>query len=331
MKGSLVERIRLGWLVLSEATKPDSVGVTTHGLSDIGDEMLLALDATGTPYLLLRADEPGVEEDVGVVTIRNRELETPDGQRNFVAIGCIEPALRDAFDHFLVAVVHARARAPREHPGTTAVEVLAEWKALLQAQRPGLPPSLLAALVAELLVVRDVVLRDESRSLRVWTGPTGARHDLRRAEHAIEVKSTMSHTDRRITISGIDQLEQPLGGTLTLAWHRLEAVHDGALSVFSLADGLIAEGVSAVTLFALLDAAGSPPALRDVHDSVKFELRDRRFFVVDDHFPRLVSSSFPAGVPDGVEDVTYRVLLPVDDQALEGQPLDAVLDLLAGV
>ncbi len=331
MNEDLVESIRLGWLVLAEAERPEAAALTTHVLTDTGGvKMLLGLDAGGSPYLLIPVDRPGIEEDVGVVTVRNRRLDTPDGQRIFVAVGCGEPSLRDVFDHFLAAVLRALTVEPGRHPAASAVEVLAEWKALLQTRRPGLGTVQLAALVAELLVLREVLLRDPSRSLSVWRGPLGARHDLRRAEHAIEVKSTTSHTDRHVTVNGVDQLESP-GGSLTLAWHRLEAVPDGTLSVFSLADELIEAGVSTVKLFELLDAAGSPPVLREVHEGIRFELRDKRYFAVDEGFPRLVSDSFVDGIPDGVDDITYRVLLPPVQEALDRGPVEKILDRLAGV
>jgi len=327
----LVDQIRLGWIVLAEADDPSSGALTTQPLTEAGGrELLLGRDGAGVPCLLAAAQDPGPEENVGVVTVRNRDLATAGGTRTFVVVACRDPSLRDVFDHFLVGLVAALEADTAGHPGSVAVEVLAHWHALFRGGGRALGPTDLAALIAELLVLEEVLDRGPTRSLEVWTGPSEARHDLRRGDHAIEVKSTLSHTLRRITVNGIDQLQAPVGGSLTLAWHRFEPVPDGTLSVFTVADRLITGGVSAVELYRRLEAAGSPPSTRDVHDAVRFELRERRFFSVDNDFPRIVADTFPKGVPGGVDDLTYKVTLPEDRTALDDADVTAVLDRLAG-
>jgi hypothetical protein len=332
LSDGLVDRIRLGWIVLGEAGEPTAEGVTTHQLEGPGGQaFLLGLDGTGVPCMLMATDDAGPEEDVGVVTVRNRELATRAGTRRFVVVACREPSLRDVFDHFLAAVIVARAEAGDRHAGATAVDVLARWVALLRASRPALGPSHLASLLAELLTLEQIVSRDPSRSLAVWTGPRRTRHDLRRGLHAIEVKSTLSHTSRTARINGVDQLEPPDGGSLVLAWHRFEVVPGGELSVFGVAERLIAGGAPAVELYGLMEAAGSPPALREAHEAVRFELRGRTFFAVEGDFPRLVPDTFTNGVPDGVDDVTYTVALPPDEASLDDAAVGALLDRMAGV
>lgn len=332
MSADLVERIRLGWVVLAEAEGPASGGLRTQPIAEAdGGTLLLGLDGAGEPCLLIPAGGKGPEETVGVVRIRNRQLTTTGGTQDFVVVSCGEPALRDVFDHFLVGVVSAVEADGERDPGLTAGEVLARWRSLFTTGRAALGASDLAALVAELLVLEAVLARDPAHSLAVWTGPSESRHDLRRELTAIEVKATLSHTARQVTIHGIDQLEPPAGGRLTLAWHRLEVVPDGPLSVFVLADRLIAAGASAVELYELMERAGSPAALREQHDRVRFALREQRFFGVGAGFPRIVPTTFPAGVPVGVDDLTYRVTLPVDDAALTPEETDRVLDEMAGV
>ncbi len=332
MSPDLVERIRLGWVVLAEAETPVAGGFRTQPVVEAGDgSLLLGLDGAGVPCLLIPTDERGPEESVGVVRIRNSELDTSAGVRSFVVVSCSEPSLRDVFDHFLVGVVTAVQATDGRSPGATAADVLARWRSLFQAGGEALGHSALAALLAELLILEAIVKRDESRSLAVWTGPSQARHDLRRSLAAVEVKATLSHTAREVTIHGVDQLEPPQGGRLTLAWHRLEVVPDGPLSVFVLADRLIAAGASAVELYGRMEQAGSPASLREEHDGVRFALHEQRFFAVDDDFPRVVPATFPAGVPRGVDDITYKVALPAPDLALGGAAVEAVLAEMAGV
>lgn len=332
MNTGLVEQIRLGWIVLAEAVDPSPGALRTQPLTEVGGRrLMLGRDGAGVPCMLIPVDQPGPEEKVGVVTVRNRELATAVGTSTFVVVACSDPSLRDVFDHLLVGLVAALEANEGGNPGAVAVEVLAHWRLLFRGGSSALGPVHLAALLAELLAVEEVVERDPGRSLDVWIGPSETRHDLRRGSHAIEVKSTLSHTLRRITVNGIDQLEAPADGSLTLAWYRFEPVPAGSLSVFVVADRLIAAGVSAVELLQRLDIAGSPPSTREMHDAVRFELREKKFFAVDDAFPRLVPDTFTEGVPVGVDDLTYKVALPDDVAALDESARASVLDRLAGI
>lgn len=332
MSSALVDRIRLGWVVLAEAGDPSGDGLRTQPLERIGaHEVLLGRDGGGVPCLLIAVDRPGPEEDVGVVTVRNRELETSAGVGDFVVVACGDPSLRDVFDHFLVGLLAALEDNQALNPGAAAIEVLAHWQALFRSGSGQMSRSDLAALLAELLVLEEVVKHDPQCSLDVWVGPFQARHDLRRGDHAIEVKSTLSHTRRRIRVNGVDQLEAPPGGSLTLAWYRFESVPAGSLSVFAVVDRLIGTGVSAVDLFRLLEAAGCPPSKRDAYDPIRFELREHRFFAVDDTFPRIVAASFTGGAaPVGVDELTYEATLPDDVAGLDERAVAGVLRVLAG-
>lgn len=327
MSTELVDQIRLGWVVLSEAGAPGAGDVRTHPLAG---PWSLGLGAGGTPCLVTATTERGPEEREGAITVTNRELDTGDGRGTFVVVECAEPSLRDVFDHFVAAVVEARKRDTDRHPAAIALAVLARWRALLRSSGRALGPGELAGLLAELLVLAEIVELDPRRSLEVWAGPGGARHDLRRGTTAIEVKATLSHTAREAGINGIDQLEPPAGGSLTIAWHRLERVEDGPLSVFGVAERIIAAGALPERLYSLLEQAGSPPSLREAHDAVRFDLRERAFFTVDDGFPRIVPGSFPAGTPSGVDDLRYVVSLPAAGSGLSRAEIEQLLQRMAG-
>lgn len=332
MSPELVDRIRLGWAVLRESDDPRVEGIATQPIASAGAQsLLLGVDDEGSPCLLMPVDEHGQEEDIGVVTVRNRELSSSGYTRRFVVVTCREPALRDAFDHLLAAVIAAVDDDPARHPGAAAVGVLENWRTLLLTRDSTLGPARLAALLAELLMLEAIVERDPGRSLEVWTGPLESRHDLRRGSDAVEVKSTLAHTARQVTVHGIDQLEPPDGGTLTLAWYRFEVVPDGPLSVFDVADRLIGLGASSLELYRRLAAAGSPPSLMAPHDAVRFDVRDHQLFAVDDGFPRVVAAAFRDGVPRGVDDLSYRITLPPSETALGQDEAEGVLSRMAGV
>jgi hypothetical protein len=326
MSTELVDQIRLGWIVLAEAGPPRSADVRTH---ELGGSWLLGLDSEAMPCLLTEVAEPGPEDRNGAVTVVNRSLDTDAGRRTFVVVSCRRLSLRDVFDHFVAGVVEAGTESPERHPAATALAVLSRWRELFRPASEALGARELAALIAELLVLEEIVSRNALGSLTVWAGPGGARHDFRRGSAAIEVKSTLSHTARRISVNGIDQLEEPADGSLTLAWHRLERVEDGPHSVFGVADRIIAAGAPAGQLYGLLEQAGSPPSLREAHEAVRFDLRERELFAVDTGFPRIIPASFPGGLPTGVDDFRYAVELPCPDAALASPAVDELFARMA--
>ena len=125
----------------------------------------------------------------------------------------------------------------------------------------------------------------------------------------VEVKTTLSHVERRTTIHGIDQLEIPDDGTLHVVLTRLEPVAGGPLNVVDLAEDIIALGASAAGVYDRMARSGSPAASADDHRAVTFALREQLWFAVDEQFPRVSSAdSFVDGaLPHGVKDMTYEI------------------------
>ena len=96
---------------------------------------------------------------------------------------------------------------------------------------------------------------------------------------------------------------------------RLEMVPDGGQSVSNLVDEILAAGAPAKELFHALATAGIPPAYLHGVDDVRFDVRERVTFPVDERLPRIVPASFIDGArPVGVIDMSYRIDL---DHALD--------------
>jgi hypothetical protein len=88
---------------------------------------------------------------------------------------------------------------------------------------------------------------------------------------------------------------------------RLEEVAGLGVCVIDLADDLVALGVPRVGLFDALTAAGVPPAAFPQVGTIRFDIRERLTFPVDDETPRIIPSSFVAGErPAGIVDLSYR-------------------------
>jgi hypothetical protein len=272
--------------------------------------MLLMLD--GTPDAVPKSD-------VAALQIAIRPLFVDGRSSPYLDVACLFESVTEVFEHFIAAVLD-RITVARDSPVVGLAGVLEKWRQFLVPA--GGPPGRdkLAAVLSELLVVRDLANIDSSQAMQAWVGPSGSRHDFRRANKALEVKMTQSHTSRRVTIHGEDQLEEPEGGTLYLHLVRLEHVASSGESVASVADELLGRGVAVDAVFDALAAMGVPPADLAATAEIRFDVRERLTVPVDNQTPRIVPASFVSGArPVGIVDLSYVIDL---DHVL-GRALDS--------
>lgn len=97
-----------------------------------------------------------------------------------------------------------------------------------------------------------------------------------------------------MTIHGEDQLLPPDGGTLHLHLVRLEEVAGLGVCVIDLHE-LVALGAPRVALFDALTDAGVPPVAFPTVGAIRFDVRERLTFVVDDTTLRIVPATLAAG------------------------------------
>jgi Putative PD-(D/E)XK family member, (DUF4420) len=310
----MIDEVRLKFMALRDEEAPPRDELKVMPLGEV-PEAFLGLDDTQRPHLLLATDEDqtALRSDIAALEVGSRVLTIAGAPRAFLDIGCLVASVAEVFDHFIVAVID-RLEAGAERPVTAVGKVLDQWRHFLVAASGPPGRDKLATVFGELLVVLDVV-RVSGTGIRAWVGPFGSRHDLRDASTAVEVKTTRSHSARIVTVHGEDQLLEPDNGTLYLHLVRLEAVPDGGRSVSSLVDEILAAGAPAQELFHALATAGIPPVDLPAVDGVRFDVRERTTFPVDERLPRIVPGSFVHGTrPVGVIDLSYRVEL---DHALE--------------
>jgi hypothetical protein len=274
------------------------------------DDALVGLDELRRSHLLLRlvtVTEGPPTSDVAALQIAIRPLLVDGTSSPYLDVTCVFDSVTEVFEHFIAAVLD-RMSVAGDEPVTALRSVLEKWRQFLVPA--GGPPGRdkLAAVLGELLVVRDLATVDAPRAIEAWVGPFGSRHDFRRGNTALEIKTTQSHTSRRVTIHGEDQLEQPEGGLLYMHLVRLEHVASSGPSVASVADELFARGVAVDAVFDALAAMGVPPAELAATAEIRFDVRERLTVPVDDATPRIVSASFAAGVrPVGIVDLSYVI------------------------
>jgi hypothetical protein len=329
----MIDEIRLGFAALRARGVPAPEALDLLPLEAL-QTALLGLDAARRPHVLLEVADEDMQRSLpsGIATVdfTTRPLVVAGRTRAFLDITCLFEAVAEVFEHFVVAVLDRIDRG-RSSPVDALTSVLERWRDFLTPAHG--PPSRekLAGILGELLVLADIVAADPAKRVDAWVGPFGGRHDLRRADCAIEVKTTRAHASRSVRINGEDQLDVPEDGTLYLHVVRLEDVPDGGVSVAGVIDGLLATGAPAEALFSALSAAGVPLAELAGTADVSFDVRERRTFVVGDGTPRIVPRSFVgASRPLGVADLTYSVDLDlIWDQALDDHAYQSLVGAVA--
>lgn len=326
----MIDAVRLTFAALREAGPADVGELRVRAVEGGPPQLRLGLDHEGRPHLLVEAHTGEIAEPgIVAISIRERDLQIDDAVRRHVDIACEVVELSEVFDHFVAAVLERSAERV-DDVVDVVWEVLDRWRSFFAAM--GAPPAreTLTAVVGELLLLRDVARVDASDVLSAWVGPRGGRHDLRRGLSAVEVKTTRSHTSRVVTIHGDDQLLPPEGGTLHLHLIRLEEVAGLGVCVSDLVDELVGLGVPRVDLFDALADAGVPLAAFPAVAGIRFDVRERLSFIVDEQMPRIVPETFAAGRrPVGVLDITYRIDLDqIGDRALDREAFDLLVSQL---
>lgn len=225
---------------------------------------------------------------------------------SFLDLQCMDPALEPVFGD-VVDEILARISAGRE-PVTAVVRTVDDFRDLLAASRTReVSLSKVAGLVAELLVLNRLLDRSPE-AWRCWAGPLGDRHDFRRERLSLEVKCSSRLSSRTITISSVEQLEPLPEGELYLAYHVLERVPNGELSVASLADRALARASNATELRLRLNRIGCPDPTDAEWNRYSFQLASQHVYRVEGDFPRLVPSMIQGGcLPAAIVSLTYEI------------------------
>ncbi|MFI9777162.1 PD-(D/E)XK motif protein [Streptomyces sp. NPDC051956] len=265
--------------------------------------------------------------DGPVLKLRKRPLEDKASYRTYADLGCLEQNLNDLFATLCSDVLDTAEQLP-SNPVKALYRAMDRWKSLFRVQGAPLSGERIIGLFGELLVLIAMLERDPSAH-RLWHGPSGHRHDFSSPHGAVEVKASTRTEGRRARIHGLDQLEEPDGGPLHLAWFRLEAADSGT-SLPELVDRALELCDDETSLRGLLSQVGYHPADVERYGETRFVTAEQRWYSVDKDFPRLTGRELAeAGVPVTVEDVAYSVdLSGTSPTPLPEEAIASVLDAL---
>jgi hypothetical protein len=165
----------------------------------------------------------------------------------------------------------------------------------------------IAGLVGELLILNRLLDRSP-KAWRIWRGPTGDRHDFRSGDRSLEVKCTTRAADTTVSVSSLEQMETPTGGSLYLLHLTLERVANGRLAVPTLVQAALAKADNPDRVRELLSAVGYTDSKADQWSGAMFRLEDEQLYEVGEGFPRLVPSMLvTGGLPAGLSSITYDI------------------------
>ena len=128
------------------------------------------------------------------------------------------------------------------------------------------------------------------------------------AVHALEVKTTTKAGNTEITVSSMEQMAEPTGGTLHLFHLTLEPASNGLLTVSALARAATGKADQTDGIRDRLNALGCADIDAPEWNATALRYEDESLFEVGPGFPRLTPAMFPHGTPPaGVSGVTYRL------------------------
>lgn len=255
------------------------------------------------------------------VDIRTRQISVEDGTLlsvsistlhiggtpcRFIDIVCRERHLEPIFSDFCEEICR---KIENGEPGQRAVEgSFAEYRSLFAVARSReISLEKITGLLGELEVLGWLQKHDR-KAVRNWFGPTANRHDFSASDVAAEVKTTLSSGSDIITISSLEQLSPSKDRALHLLFLRFEEVGG--------------QGLRISRQIARVRDRCSDPSLLDERlrqldyyeeDAVKWDERSfafvsRRFFRVEDDFPRLGPDLLSEGeLRQGIGKVSYQL------------------------
>ena len=219
--------------------------------------------------------------------------------------GCCRLELSsESIDEFSRAFSRRRLRGcgPIHHRGLS----VALWTQPAEVDR-----AKVAGLIGELVVLNRLLHRSPS-AWRAWRGPAGDRHDFRVSDTSLEVKATLRPGASTVTISSLEQLEVPTGGTLHLLCVVLEPVSSGILSVSGLGRNAMSKADDPDRLSELLTGAGCHDVDAEEWNRHRFRSEAEHLYEIRPGFPRLTVSMLTDGVvPSGVHKINYQTDLSI--------------------
>lgn len=304
------------------------------------DEILIAVDAARGRHVLVTIppDEPCelAERTSRGIAVQTVEMNVGGGHAEvFVEIACLESQGHAALDIIVMELVDALEAGASIGRVRLVQNVLAKWRRFWSGVSQGvLSTEQQLGLFGEVWFLSRWLSPSVgvAKAVQMWRGPTGARNDFEAHGLGIEVKTT-GRIDAAHVIHGLEQLLEPLGGTLLLFSLSVRDEASGTETLPRVVEemrGRLADDDNALSQFDTnLYAAGYDDRLASEYAKLVLRIRDEGLYRVIEGFPRLVPSSMASGLPPGVSAVTYELRLDAAAPWMLAKTPAAAITLLA--
>ncbi|MER6143089.1 PD-(D/E)XK motif protein [Streptomyces sparsogenes] len=237
--------------------------------------------------------------------LRDQDLVLANGLSCAVENGNVEVVAQQGTDRGVFSVLLAdllgHLASTSVGPAAGVTRRIATWQRMLgRGLGEVLGREEQVGLFGELLLLRDLVLPAvPDHAIAAWSGPRGDTKDFTWGKWGLETKTTVSmQRFPRCRIHGEQQLDAGPLEHLLLAHQTLRDDSTG-LSLADLVDDLRENRALVDHRQGLEDAlleAGWVEAHRRHYEHPRWVLNNRRFYRVQDGFPRIVSTMLPPGV-----------------------------------
>lgn len=305
---------------LVESQLPVAAKLTVRqALIGLRDDVLIGIDAAKRRHVLIKIPptEPYEmsERTSRGISVQSVEMNTDTGMANFVEITCIDEGGHAALDIVIRELIDALNAGASIGRVRLVHNVLAKWRRFWSGMNQGtLSREQQLGLFGELWFLNRWLAPSVGapKAIQMWRGPTGARNDFESPGLGIEVKAT-SRIDAAHVIHGLEQLMEPLGGSLLLFSVVLRDEASGIDSLPKLVEETRTLLVSDFTGQSQFDTALYSAGYDDRHASdygrLSVRVRSEELYRVTSSFPRLVPASISNGLPSGISAINYELRL----------------------
>ena len=187
------------------------------------------------------------------------------------------------------------------------------WQTFCEIQNPeGLGEDAQKGLYGELFFLDSYVLTGNSGyepKINTWLGPRNRQHDFQFGNMVVEVKTTSMKQHQKLQIASEQQLDETLVDRLYLFYLSVSLIENNDDTLPALVRKIRKKLHQEIAALAVFDNALIERGYLDAHESkysrTGYSIRDSRFFLVTDDFPRIKEEE----LRNGVGDVKYSILV----------------------
>ncbi|MBC6479605.1 MAG: PD-(D/E)XK motif protein [Hormoscilla sp. GM7CHS1pb] len=310
-------RVQETWKLLEEDTGTVSSGYLTRRiLPEVRYDIYLAIEKpANTRLLMLRVRRASVKRGTVFPSSNSfevRRVALPgDDAHVTLQLVLINQRYSDIFTTLVQDIVDRIAPIVDEQNALAAFCThLRRWQAFLEKHNAeGLSPAAQQGLYGELWFLRQVVIEQlgSRRGVSCWIGPKGAPQDFQFNNCAVEVKTTVTKQNQKLSISNERQLDDTGTGELILLHlsldvrqGRSESLPEMVASVRSLVEN---DPLARDELETLLFEVGYLDIQVSLYEQIGYTQREINYFKVGGDFPRILE----ADLRNGVGEVRYTI------------------------